>query len=183
MSYITTKVHALKSYSTYQLYVQAYPKSVRINDVFKICILETLRWIRSRLQEYPDLPQELNAPEPDDYSEYSDDRITSFSYNNGIQINVIYIDSMGVWSFQINEPDMGANIGTPEERKAVNGRSFTTEIALRKQSDNIEIGIRTVCSEPSNNTVDCEVFRPSMVKALAENQNIAIIFANVKKKY
>lgn len=175
MSYITTKVQALKSYPTYQFYAAADSKTINIDDVFKICILEALRWIRSRLQDFHDLPKELDAPGPEQYSSFSDDNLTSFSYNNGFQIDVIYIDNIGVWSFRITEPDMGANPGTLQERPAVNGRTFTTEIAFHKQEDCVEIGVRTICSEPSDNTAGCEVFRPRVVKALAENNKLRLL--------
>lgn len=175
MEYNTTKVRSLKSYPTYQFYAKADSKTVSTDDVFKICILETLRWIRIRLQNLPDMPNELNAPEPEQYCSFSEDELSSFSYNNGFQIDVIYIDSIGAWSFRITEPDMGANLGTPRERSAVNGRSFTTEIAFLKQSDCVEIGMRTICSEPSDTTADCEVFRPRVVKALAENEHLRLL--------
>jgi hypothetical protein len=121
------------------------------------------------------MPNELNAPEPEQFCSFSEDELSSFSYNNGFQIDVIYIDAIGAWSFRITEPDMGVNLGTPRERPAVNGRSFTTEIAFLKQSDCIEIGMRTICSEPSDTSADCEVFRPRVVKALAENEHLRLL--------
>ena len=174
MPYITTKVQALKSYPTYQFYATADSKTVNVDDVFKICILETIRWVRSRLQAFHDLPQELLVPDPEHFSAYSENDLTSFSYNNGFQIDVIYIDSISVWSFRITEPDNGANLGTPYERPAVNGRTFTTEIAFRKQKDCVEVGIKTICSEPADTTADCEVFRPRVVKALIENCELVL---------
>ncbi len=174
MPYITTKVQALKSYPTYQFYATADSKTVNVDDVFKICILETIRWVRSRLQAFHDLPQELLVPDPEHFSTYSENDLTSFSYNNGFQIDVIYIDSISVWSFRITEPDNGANPGTPYERPAVNGRTFTTEIAFRKQKDSVEVGIKTICSEPADTTADCEVFRPRVVKALIENCELVL---------
>ena len=178
MPYITTKVQALKSYPTYQFYAKAVSKTVGTDDVFKICTLEAMRWIRSRLQDIKELPQELNAPEPEQFSSFSVDKLISFSYNNGFQIDVIYIDTLGVWSFRMTEPDMGANLGSEHERSAVNGRAFTTEIAFLKQSDCVEIGIRTVCSEPSNTSAECEIFRPRIVKALAENSNLRLLHSD-----
>lgn len=164
----------MKSYPTYQFYATADSKTVNVDDVFKICILETIRWVRSRLQAFHDLPQELLVPDPEHFSTYSENDLTSFSYNNGFQIDVIYIDSISVWSFRITEPDNGANLGTPYERPAVNGRTFTTEIAFRKQKDCVEVGIKTICSEPADTTADCEVFRPRVVKALIENCELVL---------
>lgn len=175
MTYTTTKVQALKSYPTYQFYAKADSKTVDINAVFKICILEALKWIRSRLQDNSDLPQVFSAPEPEQFASFTLDELSSFSYNSGIQIDVIYIDTLGVWSFRISEPDPGANHGTEQERPAVNGRTFTTEFAFRNQVDCVGIGVRTICSEPSDNNVDCEVFRPRVVKALIDNPNLHLM--------
>ncbi|WP_028510236.1 hypothetical protein [Ruminococcus sp. NK3A76] len=175
MAYITTKVHTLKSYPTYQFSAVADSAAVASDDVFKICILETMRWIRSRLSDHSSIPAEIDTPEPENYSQFANDRITSFSYESGFQIDMIYIEELGVWSFRISEPDMGANPGKENERAPVNGRSFTTEIAFLKQNDKVSLGIRTICSEPSDNQTDCEVFRPRIVRALADNPDIRLI--------
>ena len=173
-TYITTTVKALKSYPTYQFYAKADSERIMLDDVFKICVLEALRWIRSRLRNLDELPKEVIAPEPDEYKSFSEHDLISFSFNNGFQIDVIYIDAVGSWSFRMTEPDMGANLGTPRERPAVNGRTFMTEIAFLKTESCVEIGVRTICSEPEDTTSDCEVFRPRLVRALSENTEIRL---------
>ena len=62
MTYITTKVHTLKSYPTYQFYAAADSAATDADGVFKICILETMRWIRSRLSDQGELPPEIDTP-------------------------------------------------------------------------------------------------------------------------
>lgn len=175
MSYTTTKIRPLKSYPTYQFYAKADSKSTDLNNVFKICILETFKWLRARLNKFDYIPPEITTPEPENFADFSLDTLTSFSNSSGLGIEAVYIENKGVWSFRINETDMGANIGTETERLPVNGRTFDTEISFAKQNDCVEIGVRTICSEPSTVTADCEVFRPTVVKALAENPNIRLI--------
>lgn len=175
MAYITTKVHTLKSYPTYQFSAFADSATVAADDVFKICILETMRWIRSRLSDQANIPPEIDTPEPKDYPLFANECITSFSYDSGFHIEVVYIEELCVWSFRISEPDMGANLGKDNERAPVNGRSFTTEIAFRMLDDKVALGIRTICSEPSDNQTDCEVFRPRIVRALADNPDIRLM--------
>ncbi|MBE6843032.1 MAG: hypothetical protein E7510_09430 [Ruminococcus sp.] len=175
MSYITTKLTPLKSYPTYQFYAQADSKTIPSNEIFKICILETFKWLRSRLKNCPDLPNEILTPEPDKYADFSDSTLTSFTYSNGFSIDVIYIEKKGIWSFKISESDMGANIGQAQERLPVHGRMFNTEISFIRHSNYVEIGIRTICSEPSDTTADCEVFRPMLVRSLVHNENIRLI--------
>lgn len=175
MSYITTKLQPLKSYPTYQFYARVDSKSLDLQCTFKICILETFKWLRARLKKFSDLPEGMLTPEPENYADFSDDSIISFSYSNGLSVDVVYIEKKGVWSFRMTESDIGANIGKENERKPVQGRTFSTEIAFLKQGDYIEAGVRTICSEPSDTTADCEVFRPTVVKALADNENIRLM--------
>ena len=61
MPYMTTHLQPTKSYPTYQLYVTASGKAISPEDVLKICILETLRWLRSRLREFPELPEDIQS--------------------------------------------------------------------------------------------------------------------------
>lgn len=175
MSYITTKLQPLKSYPTYQFYARVDSKSLDLQCTFKICILETFKWLRARLKKFSDLPEGMLTPEPENYADFSDESIISFSYSNGLSVDVVYIEKKGVWSFRMTESDIGANIGKENERKPVQGRTFSTEIAFLKQGDYIEAGVRTICSEPSDTTADCEVFRPTVVKALADNANVRLM--------
>ena len=175
MTYITTKVQTLKSYPTYQFSAYADSAAADTNGVFRICILEAMRWIRSRLSDQTELPEGINTPEPQDHAQFSDDSIVSFSYEGGFQMEAVFIEELGIWSFRIVEPDPGANLGTERERQPVNGRTFTTEIAFRKLSDRVAVGIRTICSQPSDVQKDCEVFRPRIVRALDENPYIRLM--------
>ena len=172
MQYETTKLQPIKSFPTYQLHVQTVSETLSVNDIFKICILETMKWLRSRLKQFSVLPEELLSPEPEDYASFSETSLHSFSLHIGISIEAAYLEKQGIWSFQLSETDMGANIGTPKERPPVHGRTFRTEIAFRKQEHYVETGIRTICSDLANCTVPCEVFRPYVVKALASRKDM-----------
>ena len=67
MVYTTTKLQQLKSYATYQFHTLVKSDELKSADVFKICILETFRWLRGRLSEYKNLPSEIVLPEPEEY--------------------------------------------------------------------------------------------------------------------
>lgn len=175
MPYITTKLRLIKSYPTYQFYARADSKTLGTDDVFKICILEAFKWLRARLKDFSDLPDEIIPLEPSEYKSLNEESLFSFSYTNGLDIDVVYIEKKGIWSFKLSETDMGANPGTDRERPPVHGRTFNTEIAFIKQKDFVEAGVRTICSEPSDTAADCEVFRPTVVKALAENPDIRLM--------
>lgn len=175
MSYITTTLQPLKRYPTYSFYARADAKNLELDSVFKICILETLRWLRSRLKDFKKLPDEIRTPEPEAFADF--DAPVSFNYENGLFVDVVYVERDGIWSLLMTESDMGANLGQKHERLPVQGRLFNTEIAFRKQQEFVEIGVRTTCSEPANTAADCEVFRPTVVRALSENTNIRLMYS------
>ncbi len=175
MQYQTTKFTQLKSYPTYQFCARADSRKYSLDEVFRICILETMKWLRARLSNFSELPADLCTPEPENFAEFSSDMLHSFSFTDGPQIDVIYVEKNGIWSIRITEPDMGANHGTDRERPAVSGRSFITEISFRKKEEYIDTGMRTICTEPDDTTAGCEVFRLALVKALAFNPGLRLI--------
>ena len=67
MEYIATKLQPIKSYPTYQLHAYTANEKLSTDKVFGICVLETLKWLRLRLNQYATLPPELTAPEPENY--------------------------------------------------------------------------------------------------------------------
>ena len=173
---MTTKLKQIKSYPTYQLHAFSERRKSAVNDIFKICILETMKWLRSRLSEFSEIPEQLQLPEPENYGQLSLEMLQSFSLNVGSNINVVYIGSKDIWSFELTETDMGENLGTDKERPPVNGRTFITDISFMINDDCVEIGIRTICSEPSDTTAPCKVFRPAIVKMLSGNKKVGLNF-------
>ncbi len=169
MNYTTTQLRPTRSYPTYQFYAQINAGSIGADEIFHICILETLRWLRSRLRGFEELPPEILLPEPEDYRTLNPDQLHSFSFTRGITVDVVYAEKRGIWSFRIAEADMGANLGSANERQPVIGRTFQTDIAFTKHDELIEVGVRTLCSDPFDCDVPCEVFRPTVVKAIAEH--------------
>ncbi len=178
MNYQTTKIKPLKSYPTFQFHAYTDSENLPADDVFKICILEIFRWLRLRLNNFSEIPAIIDVPEPENYRDFDECSLCSFSLSLGFNVSAVYIEKLGIWSFNITESDMGANIGTDTERLPVQGRIFSTDVALRKQKDFVEFGVRTTCSEPYDVTADCEVFRPTFVKVLSQNEDIGF-----RKKY
>lgn len=168
----TTKLQALKSYPTYQFHAFTASEKLSTDSVFKICVFETLRWLRLRLNSYDLIPNELKVPDPENYAAFSEDKLCSFNINAGANIDCTYIQNKHIWSIRITEPDTGENIGTATERLPVNGRTFQTELSFVRHSSNVEVGVRTTCSEPIDCNAPCSVFRPAVVKALAENPDV-----------
>ena len=175
MKYQTTNLQPTKRYPTYQFHARTAQKKLPAEQVFCICVLETLHWLRSRLKKFSCLPEDICTPEPAQYEAFSMQQLHSFHSSVGAAVDVIYLENRGLWSFQITEPDIGANLGTPQERPAVSGRIFETEISFLLCKDDVEVGVRTICSEPSDSTAPCEVFRPMIIPALAQNPHVGFL--------
>ena len=167
-TYQTTHITPARSYPTYQFHAHTV-SSEPASDVFLICILESLRWLRNRLSDFNELPEELVTPEPEDYHSFCESRLSSFSLDLGCSIESVYLENEGIWTLTVSENDMGANIGSEQERKPVQGRRFITDISFRKYPEHVEAGVRTICYEPVDTDAGCEVFRPTLVKKLSEN--------------
>ena len=174
MQYATTQLQRTKSYPTYQLYLTATSRTHQPDEILRVCVLETLTWLRSRLQRFPDLPEDIRSPEPEGFHDFPMESLHSFSFDAGGSVDVIWSPKHQVWSFCIMETDMGANIGTDRERPPVIGRTFRTEMAYHLIDERVEIGIRTICAEPYDCDAPCEVFRPTVVKTLAANPNLIL---------
>lgn len=174
VTYTTTKIKSIKSYPTYQFHAESASSEISVENIFKICILETFAWLRSRLEGFDKLPNQLDMPLPENYSLLDTDSLFSFSIDAGFTVDVVYVRSEKIWSFNITEPDMGANIGRENERLPAQGRTFSTDISFRMKEKCVEIGIRTICSEPPGTDADCEVFRPALVKSLAQNPLVGL---------
>lgn len=173
--YKVTEITRNRRYPTYQLHAQAINNTLSPQTVMNICVLETMSWLRRRLSNYTELPSEISLPEPDNYAQFDVASLKSFHYNMGCTVDVVYAEKEHAWAFCLEEADAGANYGSPNERQPVSGRKFETNIAFRiTDSGTVEVGVQTICSEPDSTNALCEVFRPSVVKALYRNKNVGL---------
>ena len=179
-NYHTTELRETTSYPTYQYYAVSQAEKLPPEDVFRICILHTMKWLRDRLRSFGTLPAELMLPEPDGYEALTMASLRSFSCQLGPLVDVIYVEKEGVWSFRLTETDQGVNVDKPYGRQPVIGRSFVTEIAFRMGKDSVEAGARTSCIEPKGTEAPCEVFRPTAVKEITKDPRLGFAFGGFK---
>lgn len=88
---LTTQLRQIKSYPTYQLHAYTRSSSSAAEDMFRICILETMKWLRSRLSRFDTLPEQIMLPEPENYDLLSFDMLQSFSLSIGFNISVVLL--------------------------------------------------------------------------------------------
>lgn len=167
MGHEPTVLHRLKRYPTYQFHAEITSDQLSESEVFLRLILETFSWLRARLNG--DIPVELQTPEPNEYSLFSETQLSSFTLDLGWKADVTYVPEKGVWAFSLRETDMGANIGRENERQPVQGRLFKTDISFIKCGETVECGVRTIVTEPVSCDAPCEVFRPAVVRSIIVN--------------
>ncbi len=162
-------------YPTYQLHALAGSKKGRGEAVFRIAVLETVKWLRQRFRAF-ELPDELNLPDPDDYEALDLNQLTSFHLDVGYRLEVIWLPNPGIWVLQLTEPDLGARSAVDDHSRApVPGRLFETNVSYRLGSDQVECAFKTVVHEPVGTEAECEVFRLAFIKHLVRNPRVGLV--------
>ena len=90
MKYQTTNLQPTKRYPTYQFHARTAQKKLPEEQVFCICVLETLHWLRSRLKKFSSLPEDICTPEPAQYEAFSMQQLHSFHSSVGAAVDVIW---------------------------------------------------------------------------------------------
>ena len=89
----------------------------------------------------------------------------SFEYGPpGHSIECVSMPEDGVWSARLIHPDAPF-----AGREAVPGRTWTTEIAFRRQDEGVQFGIRVLCTSQAYSTEDIALTRPRLVLNLAQH--------------
>ncbi|MDR1726690.1 MAG: hypothetical protein LBT74_01960 [Acidobacteriota bacterium] len=142
----------------------------RAEDVFKVAILETLRWLRTRFRAI-DLPDILKSPPPGDYKRFSLSDLRPWNNDAAAyKLEIVWLPEEGNWALRLTEPDHGA-----AGNAAVPGRLIETNIAYKlSPSIGVECAWKTVVSEPQGTETPCEVFRLSCVKYIARNPDAGL---------
>ncbi|MDR1832624.1 MAG: DUF3450 domain-containing protein [Fusobacteriaceae bacterium] len=171
------KKHA--TFPTFQMFAYAGKKSVlAAEDVFKICVLTTLSWLREKLDEVGGF-DEINLPEPEDYRRVSaTDFVEVNSALVGYDLNIGSAPEQKIWALQLKEPDQGISrtIGgvTEYSRSPVVGRMIETNIAFCINGGVVECGFKTIVTEPAGTETQPEVFRYAIIKTLIRNPLVGL---------
>ncbi|SEL36363.1 hypothetical protein SAMN02910353_02452 [Ruminococcus sp. YRD2003] len=161
--YSPLKLIRNKVFPIYQLNAVIEEKKITKEEAFKICILETMVWIRQKFENL-DIPDELNTVSPAMYKELDLKSLGSFRIERGYIVEVVYIDDEKSWSFQLVEPDLASVSSSP-----IPGRVFTTDIAFKITDNVIYGGFRTLVSEPENCNEEVLSLRTGVIKRIVRN--------------
>lgn len=177
--YSPLKLIKNKEYYSYNLSGTIEGNKITTEDAFKICILETMYWIRQKFENI-EIPEELKSVSPLHYQDFSLDDVHHFYLNKGYIVEVVYLDSQKSWNFQLVEPDLGA-----VEIKPVPGRVFKTDISFKILNDIILCAFSTKISEPENCKEDVRSLRIGVIKRLVRNHllDLSHISIPIKEQY
>ena len=160
-------------YPTYQLHAVMAARKTTPENGLKIGALTILDWVRHRLGT--GVPEELNAPLPEEYAAFPAENLHSFHTNEGYVIDIVSLPAQGVWTMQIVEPDLGSDPGNPDQRRAaVPGRVIESNISFTISNGELHCGFRTMISDPMDTAEKCEVYRPAFVRLLADNPQFGL---------
>ena len=85
-------------FPSYQLSAVAEATKISVEEILKVCVLETLFWIRQKFENL-EIPEELKSPSPSQYENYSLSDLKTFRIEKGYIVDVIYLKNMKSWSF------------------------------------------------------------------------------------
>ena len=171
--YRTVRLMKNRLYPTYQLHAVMAARKTTPENGLKIGALTILDWVRHRLGT--GVPEELNAPLPEEYAAFSAENLHSFHTNEGYVIDIVSLPAQGVWTMQIVEPDLGSDPGNPDQRRAaVPGRVIESNISFTISNGELHCGFRTMISDPMDTAEKCEVYRPAFVRLLADNPQFGL---------
>ena len=158
-----------RTYTAYQFLAYLRYDGRTAEECMRYAILTVMTWIRSKLGS-GDLPEEFISPDSSDFMNATSEQFRSFHFREGINIDMTSLLSEGIWALHIQEPDSDKH-----QRRAVLGRFFITEVALRLEDDLVRFAVRVDVLDPVE--VDTEVsyaFRPAFMREMFSNKKLRI---------
>lgn len=164
-----------RKYPTFQLYGEIKHNKVDSNTAFSICILEAFKWIRERMRDEDSIPEGLYLPDPENYSKFKKEMLRSMRLDYSSGVDIFYSQSNPrLWTMRVEEPDPGFNLGGDNERLPMPGRTFETNVSFLIEKESVYAGFKIICSQPADESEDCEVLRPGIVRSICDNPNLGL---------
>ncbi len=142
--------------TTFQLSAALLPdEGQAVDELFDAARSTALKWLQDKF------PERLPAP-----------ALAGESFDidlHGQSMAAVELSSEGLWTVRLVQPD--APFG---DRKAVPGRSWTTEIAFAKDTGQVRFGIRVLCASLEFATEPIALTRPRIVVELSNRFRMQI---------
>lgn len=180
----TTQLGFFRQYNTYQALLEVHPiGEINAEIVYAKVILYIMRWFRNRLGEdirekAPDVSFLWDQyPEPERYDQFNLDEISNINGFDFIDFETLFLKDKHAWIVYLSEPDNG------NERRDIQGRTFTTEICVYQQKRSVVLGIKESCREPEKNTEDAFGYRPGFVRDIFYDKDLIITEQGLDPEY
>ncbi len=180
----STSLVFFRQYNTYQALLEVMSDhNLSSDDIFSKTILYIMAWFRSRLgdemfDEYPEISfLKEEYPNPDNFADFTIESANNINGLDFIELETAYIPDKAAWLFCLTEPDNG------NDKKDIQGRTFTTEIMVYKLEKSAVLGIRESCREPRTNTVDANVYRPAFIRSMFKDPDLILGEYGLKREY
>lgn len=160
-----------RDYPGYQFYCTMRSKNGSAESCFCFAVLCVVDWLKQRLRETNVIPEQIaRLPEKRKASEIRPADLESFTISSGFSAYVVSLPEHGIWTLRLKEPDSDT-----EQRKAVPGRFFATNVGFRIMDENqVELGIRIDVTEPEEASEVDFAFRPRFVRDLYAEPDILL---------
>ena len=163
------KISSTKSYPAFQLRFEAKHSSLNSHNTLIYLLMVVEKWIFQRTGLNLDLNMTTDN-DVDMVTLLNDNLIVSHHIDNGYEIDITSLIADNKWAACFREPDRDT-----EDRAAVTGRFFATDIALSSLDDEwVECAVRITVMEP----VDCEevpfAFRPQFIRSIFKEPNVEV---------
>lgn len=156
-------------YPTFQFWATANNEKIDANKQMNIAVLTSLEWLRTKFSEF-NIPEEIEAPEWEQYESVSLNEFKSVHINEGYTVDIVCMPQQKIWALRLIEPDLSTKLeNNIEVSCAVPGRIFQTDISFSVVNNVLQCGVKITVSEPDTHTEPCKAYRPYLVQVLAEN--------------
>ena len=158
-----------RSYPGYQFYATMKYRGQSSDRCMKYIILTVLNWLRQKIGGEA-MPEELQLPSPKRFTKVSNDAIRSYHFSGGFTLDITSLLDHGIWAARIKEPDLER-----QDKKAIIGRFFVTEIGLHRLEDSVECGVRIDVLDPIDVTEEVpNAYRPAFMRHLFATKQLRI---------
>jgi len=158
-----------RMYPGYQFYAVMKYDGHSPQECLCYIALTIMEWLRQKIDHKP-LPEELCTPDAKAFARVPMDQLRSYHYNGGFVLDITSIPKRGIWAARIKEPQIER-----QNKKAVVGRFFVTEIGLHCVNDAVECGIRIDVVDPVDVTEEVPyAYRPAFLRRLFQTKKLRI---------
>lgn len=129
-NYLPRKLPRNQEYPGYQFYCTLERQDGNSEECFCFSSLCVVDWLKERLRETDVIPEQIaKLPGRQKSYEIHPDDLKSFTINSGFSAYMVSLPGHGIWSLRLKESDSDT-----EQRKAIPGRFFATNIGLHIES-------------------------------------------------